>query len=100
MMYTYNVHINAIIYFMILSISYRPSLENGSGQLIVTLYTICIYHSVHNQLIRILFEAHIEVERFLIIVNIIYIVLYNNLGDLRFLEEEETAEKTSFIFIN
>ena len=85
---------------MILSISYRPSLENGSGQLIVTLYTISIYHSVHNQLIRTLFEAHMEVERSLNIVYIIYILLYNNLGDLCFLEEEETAEKTSFIFIN
>ena len=96
----YNVHINAIIYFMILSVSYRPSLENVSGQLIVTLYTISIYPSVHNQLIRTLFEAHMEVERSLNIVYIIYILLYNNLGDLCFLEEEETAEKTSFIFIN
>ena len=35
---------------------YRPSLEKGSDQLIVTLYTISINH---NQLIRALFEARL-----------------------------------------
>ena len=38
---------------------HRPSLENGLNQLIVTLYTLSIYPSVHKQLIRTLFEAHI-----------------------------------------
>ena len=31
---------------------YQPSLENGSDQLIVTLYTQSIYPSVHEQLIQ------------------------------------------------
>ena len=38
---------------------YWPSLKNGSNQLIVTLYTLSIYPSVHKQLIRTFFEAHI-----------------------------------------
>ena len=37
----------------------RPSIEKGSDQLFVTLYTLSIYPSVHLQLIRTLFEAHI-----------------------------------------
>ena len=42
--------------------AYRLSLENGSDQLIVTLYTLSIYTSVHKQLIRTIFEAHIVPE--------------------------------------
>ena len=34
-------------------------LEKGSDMLSLTLYTLSIYPSVHNQLIRTLFEAHI-----------------------------------------
>ena len=37
------------------------SLEKGSDQLSVTLYTLYIYPSLHKQLIRTLFEAHIVV---------------------------------------
>ena len=40
---------------------YRPSLEKGSNQLIVTLYTLTIYLFVYNQLIRTLFKARIVV---------------------------------------
>ena len=36
-----------------------PSLETGSDQLIVILYTLFNYPFVHNQLNRTLFEAHI-----------------------------------------
>ena len=36
---------------------YRPSLEKGSDQLIVTLYVLSIYHYVQNLVIRTLFEA-------------------------------------------
>ena len=39
--------------------SYNVCLETGSDQLIVTLYALSIYPSVHNQLIRTLSEAHI-----------------------------------------
>ena len=42
---------------------YWPSLENGWDQLIVTLNTQSSYPSVHNQLIRTNFEAHIVVNR-------------------------------------
>ena len=42
--------------------SYRPSLEKGSGQLIVTLYTLSIYPSVHNQLIQTLYKTQIGVQ--------------------------------------
>ena len=38
---------------------YNVCHEKGSDQLIVPLYTLSIYLSVHNQLIRTLFEAHI-----------------------------------------
>ena len=37
----------------------RPSLKQVSDQLFVTLYTLLITPSVHKQLIRTLFEAHI-----------------------------------------
>ena len=40
---------------------YRPSLEKGSDQLIVTLYTLSTYPSVKNQLILTLFEARLVV---------------------------------------
>ena len=40
---------------------YRLFLKNGSDQLIVTLYTLFLYPSVHKQLIRTLFEAIIIV---------------------------------------
>ena len=42
---------------LVLPFNYRPSLERGLDQLIMTLYTISIYASVHNQVIRNLFEA-------------------------------------------
>ena len=38
---------------------YWPSLKNDADQLIVTLHTLSIYPSVHNQRIRTIFEAHI-----------------------------------------
>ena len=34
---------------------YRPFIENGSDQLIVTLYTLFIYPSVHIQLFQTIF---------------------------------------------
>ena len=37
--------------------NYRLFLKKGSDQLIVTLYSLPIYPSVHNQLIRTFFEA-------------------------------------------
>ena len=37
---------------------YRPSREKGSDQLILTLYTLSIYPTVHNQLIRTLRGTH------------------------------------------
>ena len=40
---------------------YLPSLENGSIQLIVTLYKLSIYPFVYKKLIRTLFEARIIV---------------------------------------
>ena len=43
--------------FQVQIVSYRPSLKKGSNQLIVTLYTLTIYSSVHKQLIRFIFEA-------------------------------------------
>ena len=39
-------------------------LRNGSDQLIVTLYTLSIHTSVHKQLTRTLFEAHIVLSTF------------------------------------
>ena len=41
------------------SLSYRPSPEQRSHQLIMTLYTLSIYSSVHNQLMRTLFEGRL-----------------------------------------
>ena len=41
---------------------YQPSLEKGLDQLIVTLYTLSIYPSVHKQLIWTLFEEHIVLQ--------------------------------------
>ena len=38
---------------------YNVCLDKGSDQLFATLYTLYIYPSVHKQLIRTLFEAHI-----------------------------------------
>ena len=38
---------------------YRPSLKNGSDQLIVAQYNLSIYPSVQNQMIRTIFKAHV-----------------------------------------
>ena len=43
---------------MKISFYYNVCLENGWDQLVVTLYTLFIYPSVHKQLNRTLFEAH------------------------------------------
>ena len=40
-------------------IIHRPSIEKGLDKLIVTQNILSIYPSVHNQLIRTLFEVHI-----------------------------------------
>ena len=43
-----------------MNVIYRTTLQNGSGQMIVTLYyTLSVYPSVHKQLIRTIFKAHI-----------------------------------------
>ena len=39
--------------------TYNVCLEKGSNKLVVTIYTLFIHRSVHNQRIRTLFEAHI-----------------------------------------
>ena len=45
---------------------YRPSLENGFDLLIVTLYTLSIYPSVHKKLIQTIFVEHIVVGTWLL----------------------------------
>ena len=45
---------------------YRPSLENGFDQLIVTLYTLSIYPSVYKKLIQTIFVARIVVGTWLL----------------------------------
>ena len=48
--------------FKVLFFLYKECLEKGSNQLFMTLYTLFMYLSlcsVHKQLIRTLFEAHI-----------------------------------------
>ena len=42
--------------------TYWPSLKSGSNQLIVTLYILSIYPSVHNQQIRTIFEGRYVYE--------------------------------------
>ena len=42
---------------------YWPSLEKGSDQLIVTLFTLSIYPSANNLLIQTLLEAHTVVDK-------------------------------------
>ena len=45
---------------------YRSSLENGFDLLIVTLYTLSLYPSVHKKLIQTIFVAHIVVGTLLL----------------------------------
>ena len=58
-MYIYNEleHFWAMIWVTDVIITYRPYLKNSSDQLIVTLYILSIYISVHNQLIGTIFEV-------------------------------------------
>ena len=49
---------------------FRLSLERGLDQLIVTLYKLSIYPSVHNKLIRIILEARPKPEDIIIGVHV------------------------------